>query len=340
MKAMIGRYVTTKHVDYNDRHGILFRIINPPLHPIGEAVIAEIYEGVRALRDQFDGDFVIFHGEAAKSHVGANIKEFAGYVEPKWALKHTLEGTFAASVVKNLERKDIRTVGVMDGAGRYGGSVEWPLWSEYVVAAADVNISLPEVTLGLIPGWGGPAKIAAKAGPNCAFHACATAETFDAITAKEMGIIDEIPLQSLRSLRGDPVALIETALKVATDENYNRNPRALVPLSKEDTKKKIEANSNLGPLAVRSVEELVYDAYWSVDDTEEIDISRVKEMVEKSDTLKNCAHVVDELGERGQAYDRAAVIGAIRCAELMLTEDRKEGVDAFIKKRAPVFSGK
>jgi len=322
----LGRYVTIQPKEHHGKKGALFRIADPPSNPIGADAMAQIYEGTKILRDKCGEykDFVIFYSMPAKAHVGANIKEFAGEIDPEWALRHTLEGAFAANIVKKLKP---RTIGVMDGAGRYGGSVEWPLWAQYVVAANDVTISLPEVTLALIPGWAGIARIEYKAGKDNAAYLCSTGETIDAETARKMGIVNIVVPQkdALNTALDLAVADEKDIPAVATVGEY-------VPVAIADLETKLKDNPLLGPRAVEAVKNVVYGKHDF-----EMALSYIKTLVDEH--FPGFGHIVDELAEPDQKYDAKYIIGAIDCSRLMQTEDRKIGVDAFLKKQKPAFIG-
>src|SRR5262249_28430947 len=74
-----------------------------------------------------------------------------------------------------------------------GGGVELALACRYrvVVDEPDTRLGLPEVMLGIVPGWGGMRRLPRVAGAPAALDMLLTGRTIDARRAKKLGIADE-----------------------------------------------------------------------------------------------------------------------------------------------------
>ncbi|MFE2945221.1 enoyl-CoA hydratase/isomerase family protein [Streptomyces sp. NPDC059255] len=70
-----------------------------------------------------------------------------------------------------------------------GGGFELVLSCDIVVAADDARFGLPEVSLGLLPGWGGTQRLTWHVGPNRAKWIIMSGGRLDAATAKDLGIV-------------------------------------------------------------------------------------------------------------------------------------------------------
>ncbi|MEI6240992.1 MAG: 3-hydroxyacyl-CoA dehydrogenase NAD-binding domain-containing protein [Planctomycetia bacterium] len=83
------------------------------------------------------------------------------------------------------------SVAVIDGAC-LGGGLELALACDYRIAttAAHTSLGLPEVKLGLLPGWGGTVRLARLIGPGPAVEFAAGGEPVDGEAARRMGIVD------------------------------------------------------------------------------------------------------------------------------------------------------
>jgi 3-hydroxyacyl-CoA dehydrogenase/enoyl-CoA hydratase/carnithine racemase len=101
---------------------------------------------------------------------------------------------------------DCPTVAVIDGAC-LGGGLELALACDLRVAssAAHTSLGLPEVKLGLLPGWGGTVRLPRLIGPGPAVELAASGEPVDGPAALRLGLVDacvapEAALDSARRL--------------------------------------------------------------------------------------------------------------------------------------------
>ena len=101
---------------------------------------------------------------------------------------------------------DCPTVAVIDGAC-LGGGLELALACDLRVAtaAAHTSLGLPEVKLGLLPGWGGTVRLPRLIGPGPAVELAASGEPVDGPAALRLGLVDacvapEAALESARRL--------------------------------------------------------------------------------------------------------------------------------------------
>ena len=89
-----------------------------------------------------------------------------------------------------------------------GGGTEISLACRYRVASSDpsTRIGLPEVKLGIFPGWGGSARLPKLIGAPAAMDLMLTGRTVSASAAKAMGLVDKVT---------EPAVLIDTAVSLA-----------------------------------------------------------------------------------------------------------------------------
>ncbi|MEV7870775.1 enoyl-CoA hydratase/isomerase family protein [Streptomyces sp. NPDC088124] len=100
-----------------------------------------------------------------------------------------------------------------------GGGFELVLSCDVVVAEQGAAFGLPEVSLGLLPGWGGTQRLTWHVGPNRAKWLIMSGERLDATTAEALGIVTHIC---------DTDALLPVALRVA-DALAAQSPRRPSP---------------------------------------------------------------------------------------------------------------
>src|SRR4029078_1773397 len=73
-----------------------------------------------------------------------------------------------------------------------GGGAEVAIAADYRIAADDVRIGFKQVSLGIMPAWGGAERLAQVIGRGRAMVAIATGELFDAPDALRMGLVDAV----------------------------------------------------------------------------------------------------------------------------------------------------
>jgi enoyl-CoA hydratase/carnithine racemase len=73
-----------------------------------------------------------------------------------------------------------------------GSGIELAAFTDWVVAAQDTQIALPEIGLGLVPGAGGTVSLTHRIGRLRTAWLAFSAGTIDAATAKSWGLVDEL----------------------------------------------------------------------------------------------------------------------------------------------------
>src|SRR5256885_2308996 len=73
-----------------------------------------------------------------------------------------------------------------------GGGAEVAIAADVRIAADDVMIGFNQVSLGIMPAWGGAERLAQVVGRSRALLAIATGELYDAPTAQRLGLIDVV----------------------------------------------------------------------------------------------------------------------------------------------------
>jgi len=86
-----------------------------------------------------------------------------------------------------------------------GGGTEISLACRYRVAATDARIGLPEIKLGIFPGWGGSARLPRLVGAPAAFDMMLTGRTLSASAALGIGLVDKVV---------EPAALLDAAVEL------------------------------------------------------------------------------------------------------------------------------
>ncbi|MGH8182338.1 MAG: 3-hydroxyacyl-CoA dehydrogenase NAD-binding domain-containing protein [Rhodanobacteraceae bacterium] len=147
---------------------------------------------------------VIHSGKPSGFAVGADLKEFAGY-ERAGTVREEIE--HGQQVFERLARLPMPTVAALHGTCM-GGCTELALACRMRVAARmpDTRIALPEVQLGIHPGWGGSARLPRLIGAPKALAMMLAGRALSAERALGEGLVDRLAA---------PDALLEEARKLA-----------------------------------------------------------------------------------------------------------------------------
>ena len=92
-----------------------------------------------------------------------------------------------------LERCPVPTIAMMQGDAIAGG-LELALHCDLRIATANARMGLPEINLGIIPGWGGTQLLPPVVGRSHALRMILSGEPVNAEAALAWGLVDEVVL--------------------------------------------------------------------------------------------------------------------------------------------------
>jgi 3-hydroxyacyl-CoA dehydrogenase/enoyl-CoA hydratase/3-hydroxybutyryl-CoA epimerase len=156
---------------------------------LGAPVLAEFNEVLDLLDRDPPRGLVIASGKANGFIAGADVDEFTQITDEAGALALVKRGW---DTFERLAAVKYPTVALIRGFC-LGGGVELALACRYrvVVDEPGTRLGLPEVMLGIVPGWGGMKRLPRLAGAPAALDLMLTGRTIDARRAKKLGVADE-----------------------------------------------------------------------------------------------------------------------------------------------------
>ena len=139
---------------------------------------------------------VIYSAKANGFIAGADVKEFTTLTDPNMAFELIRRGQAA---MDRIEMLNCPTVAMIHGFCM-GGGLELSLACKYRIAEADgARLGLPEVKLGIHPGFGGSVRSTLLLGAPAAMDLMLTGRTIDARRAQKMGLIHHaVPMRQLK----------------------------------------------------------------------------------------------------------------------------------------------
>ena len=257
-----------ENIKTEKRDGILWITIDRPkvLNALNAKTVEEIGRAFSEAREDDGVRAVIVTGSGEKAFVaGADINELATMTP--------MVGKFVSEQGQNvflqIERFPKPVIAAINGFA-LGGGCELALACHIRIASEKAQLGLPEVSLGIIPGYGGTQRMARLVGKAKAFELICSGERIAAAEAERIGLVNRV---------------------VPADQLLG---------AAEEMAKKIASRS---PVAVRAAIEAINSGS-------------------------------DMPFEDGQLLE--ATLFGLLCA----SEDMKEGMAAFLEKRAAVFPGK
>ncbi len=133
---------------------------------------------------------IVQSGKPGGFIAGADIKEFTSLATVQQAFDLIRSGQ---RVLDRLEALPCPSVAAINGFA-LGGGLELALACRYRVAAEDpkVSLALPEVQLGIHPGFGGTVRLVQLLGPVIAMDLMLTGKSVRADKAAQMGLVDRL----------------------------------------------------------------------------------------------------------------------------------------------------
>lgn len=257
---------TTLSLEHGD-DGVTYVTLQRPdkLNALNETVLGELQEVAETLQTREGLRVVVIRGEGRAFVAGADIASMVE-MSPEEGAAFVQQGHDTMDAIETIP---VPTIAAVDGFA-LGGGLELAVACDLIYASGRASFGVPEVKLGIIPGFGGTQRLAGFVGWHHARQMVFTGRTVDAQRAHEIGL----------------------ALEIFTVDDFDERVREVA-----------ETIAARGPVAVR--------------------------------TAKNVMRGGQDLPlDEGLALERDAF------EDLFGTDDRREGMEAFIESREPNFDGR
>ena len=201
--------------------------INRPkkLNALNKATIYELHKAFDALESDLNIKAIILTGSGEKAFVaGADISEFAHFTSEEGATLAREGQEILFNFIENLATPVIAAI----NGFALGGGLELAMACHFRIASDNAKMGLPEVSLGVIPGYGGTQRLPQLVGKGKAMEMIMTAGMISAEDAKNCGLVNHVTIQeelmllaekiASKILRNSPVAI--SAAIVAINANF------------------------------------------------------------------------------------------------------------------------
>lgn len=191
------------HTDADSILWLTFDRADSKVNSLNESTLREFDQILNSLiQNNRVKALVICSGKKTGFIVGADISQFKALNSAEEATNLIRQGQ---EIFNKLERLEIPTIAMIEGFC-LGGGLELALACKYRLAedSSKTRLGLPEIKLGIHPGWGGTIRLPKLIGAFGAMDAILTGRNFYPKVAKKMGIIHEaIPQRLLEKAARD-----------------------------------------------------------------------------------------------------------------------------------------
>lgn len=162
------------------------------LNALNKETISELHHAIKEADANKNVRAIILTGNGEKAFVaGADISEFADF-DVQQAAQLSREGQMLLfDFIENLSTPVIAAV----NGFALGGGLELAMAAHFRVASDNARMGLPEVSLGVIPGYGGTQRLAQLIGKGRALEMIMAAQMIDASKAEQWGLVNAVTSQ-------------------------------------------------------------------------------------------------------------------------------------------------
>ena len=183
-----------KNILFKKENAVGLITINRPdqLNALNNETIEELHQQFVEIRNDKNIKVIIITGEGDKAFVaGADIKEFANFSKEqgKKLAKNGQDKLF--NLIENFSKPVIAAI----NGFALGGGLELAMACHIRIASENAKMGLPEVSLGVIPGYGGTQRLAQLIGKGKALELITTAQMINSNEALKYGLINHLVTQ-------------------------------------------------------------------------------------------------------------------------------------------------
>lgn len=220
--------MTSELIHAEVKNGVLVITINRPdkLNALNKQTIEDLHDTLVEAENMKDINAVIITGSGNKAFVaGADIAEFANFSVEQGKQLSSIGHFKIFNFIENFSKPVIAAV----NGFALGGGLELAMACHIRVVSDNAKMGLPEVSLGVIPGYGGTQRLAQLVGKGKAFEMIVTADMINAQDAYKWGLANYVTSQEellnkcfeiTSKIQSKSPTAIKTAIKVI-NAGYN-----------------------------------------------------------------------------------------------------------------------
>ncbi len=321
-------FISGKAISISSLQGAIaqltFDLEGESINKLSKAVVQELSDAISAIEENEDFKALVISSNKNVFIVGADVTEFLGFFAlPEKELLQWIESTQA--LFSRIEDLPMPTVTAINGYA-LGGGCELALTTDYRVMATSARIGLPEVKLGLFPGWGGTVRLPRLIGADNALEWICTGDEKNAADALKQHAVDSVV--EMDQLQAAALHIVKQCLDGKLDyqkrKQEKRQPLQLNQLESimafESAKAVVAAKAGRNfPAPIAAVETVQHHARMSRDEAMKVEAHGFVKMA-KTNVARNLVglflndqrikKVSKILSKKAHPVKRAAVLGA------------------------------
>jgi len=158
------------------------------LNAINSDLLFELENAIKVIAEDQDIKVLILTGEGNKAFIaGADIGTMKKFT-PLEAKRFAQNGQ---RIISLLESLPIPVIACVNGFA-LGGGTEIAMACDFIYASENAKFGLPEINLGVIPGFGGTKRLPRLVGQSRALELCFTGKIIDAKEALNIGLVNRV----------------------------------------------------------------------------------------------------------------------------------------------------
>jgi len=212
-----------------------------------QVTLEEFVSAIAAINACSEAKGVVVTSAKSTFLVGADITEFLGtFKQSEDVLTSWIKN--ASDIFDSFEDIKVPTIAAVNGVA-LGGGCEMTLACDYRVADTTVSIGLPEVKLGIMPGFGGTVRLPRLIGADNAIEWMSTGKAHKADSALAVGVLDAVVAPE--NLRDAAFSMLKLAIAGKLDWQAKRQVK-LSPLGLSPIETVMTFNTCKGMIAAKA----------------------------------------------------------------------------------------
>ncbi|MGD7007685.1 enoyl-CoA hydratase [Metabacillus sp. 84] len=196
----------------------IVKIDNPPANARGSYVLEELAAFIEDAEHDPSIRAILLYGEGKFFSAGADIKEFTKVESGKEFSRLAAKGQELFDRIESFRKPVIAAI---HGAA-LGGGLELAMSCHIRIVTENAKLGLPELQLGLVPGFGGTQRLPRYVGEAKALEMMATSEPITGAEAAQLGLAnkavqDEMLLHEAKQLAGKMALKSPNTLKAVIE---------------------------------------------------------------------------------------------------------------------------
>ncbi|MFC4618192.1 enoyl-CoA hydratase [Camelliibacillus cellulosilyticus] len=160
----------------------------PPANALSSSILDDLAEHFTALENDSEVKAIIVRGDGRFFSAGADIKEFTEIADPEAFSALSRKGQ---TLFNRIETFPKPVIAAIHGAA-LGGGLELAMACHIRIADPNAKFGLPELQLGLIPGFAGTQRLPQLVGTPKATEMMLTSEPVTAVEANRIGLVNRV----------------------------------------------------------------------------------------------------------------------------------------------------